>query len=587
MAPDPVSGLFPWWVSLLAALAWLGHAFLVGGALLPVRLRGGTVAWVVALALGVGVVGAVCSLLAVMGWLSAPALLLWLVVASTAGWIHGGVRRLDLPRHPALWVVLPLLLGSPVLAAMSPPVDTDEIYQHLALARRVAVGGALVGGFDVPDGSRPQLLHALFAGIYGLGGPGAIRLFHLGLVLSLVFGAWLLADARFGKGSGAAPTLVLTTSYTFLHEAGLAYNDLPAALWLLLGVVLSQGGERVIGGVFLGLAVTAKFTAGPAVAVAILLLGRGGLVTGAVATAVVVPWFLRNVMEGLHPLFPYAGWPHVEGFRFMYPEKYGVGHGWVDAILLPWNLLVNARVDSFAFYGQLSWGWAALGVGAAWAARRDRELRGWLLVLLVGFVAWGSSAQIMRFLLPLAGLAGLCGAAAGRWRWVALVLGLVSVPKNLGPILEEARGQFAVAAGREPTDAYLSRTMPAWPAVRFLRDEVPPDAPVALLFAWHGYYVEQPYILGSVEDHTPTRQFVVASGDDPLAALRGRGVRYALVGDIRFIRKSYEFLPEAEWKAQFVAPRDRLRSALETGATRLFAEKKWEVWSLDAPAPGD
>ncbi|MBM4393898.1 MAG: hypothetical protein FJ090_22455, partial [Deltaproteobacteria bacterium] len=140
---------------------------------------------------------------------------------------------------------------------------------------------------------------------------------------------------------------------------------------------------------------------------------------------------------------------------------------------------------------------------------------------------------------------------------------------------------------REQPEDYLSREIPAWPAIAYLRDEVPRDARVALLFAWHGYYVQQDYILGSVEDHTPTRRFVVNSDGDVVGALRARGVSYALVGDTRFLRKAYEFLPEAEWRAQFVALRDALRASLERDATRLFAEKKWEVWRLDGPPPGD
>lgn len=572
---------------MLVAAAWLGHALVLGWALLPRRLRGDDAAWALAFGLGTGAAGAALALLAALGWLGPPAVLAWLLVATGLAVVRAGAPRAWWPRHPLLPLVLALLLVSPTLAALAPPVDTDEIYQHLALARRIAEGGALVGGFDVPDGSRPQLLHALFAGIYALGGAGAVRLFHLGLVVVLVVGAWIVADGLHGRGAGAVPALVLAGSYSFLHEAGLAYNDLPAALWLLLGARLCLGGERVLGGVMLGLAVSAKFTAGPAAAAVLLLCGGRGLRPAAVAALVVLPWLVRNAAAGLHPLFPYAGWPEVEGFRFMYAEKYGVGHEWIDALLLPWNLLVHARIDSFAFYGQLAWGWAALLLGAAWTARRDVQVRRWLVVLLVGFVAWGSSAQIVRFLLPLAGVALVCGAAAGRWRWAALALTLASAPRNLGPILEEARGQFAVVTGGEAADTYLERELPAWPAVRFLREQVPPDAPVVLLFAWQGYYVAQPYLLGSVEDHTPTRQFVMSAPGNPLDALRARGVRYALVGDIRFIRKSYAFLPEPEWKAQFVQPRDRLRAALEGGASRLFAEKKWEVWRLDGLTPGD
>ncbi len=574
------------WMSVAVAIAAVVIATLLGRLLLPESLRRRREAWVLQVSLGTGALAAVCALEAALG---VGFLRVGLLIPVAISLREARRWRMRLPRflrHPLAIPVVGLLATAPLLAALAPPTDTDEIYQHLAVARRIADTGGFSGGFDYPDGSRPQLLHALYAALHAAGGFPAVRLVHLVLAATLVLGGWQMADERFGRGRGAVPALVLCLSYTFLHEAGLAYNDLPAALWLLLGAYLTREGTGLLAGIFLGLALCAKFTAGPAVAMVVLLAGARMWVVGPVAALLLAPWLLRNVASGLHPLFPYAGWPEVEGFRFMYPEKYGVGHGWVDAMLLPWNVLARARLDTFAFYGQLAWGWAAVAFGALWASWRDRKLRPWFAVLVVGFVTWGSTAQIMRFLLPLSGVALMVGAGA-RLRWVALALALASVPRNLGPILDEAKAQFPVVAGRERADDYLSRQIPAWPALAYLRDEVPRDARVALLFAWHGYYVEQDYILGSVEDHTPTRRFVVSSGGDVVGALRARGVSYALVGDIKFLRKAYEFLPEREWRSQFVAVRDTLRGALERDATRLFAEKKWEVWRLDGAPPGD
>jgi len=572
--------------AVLVAALFLLVARSCGRALLTGPLRGRREAWVLEIGLGTGVLASAAAVDAALHTPWARLLLLVSLVPSTPAWRRWPASLPRFLRHPLALPVVGLLATVPVLAALAPPVDTDELYQHLAGARRIAETGALFGGYEFPDGSRPQLLHALYGSLHLAGGYPAVRLVHLALAATLVLGGWQIADQHFGRGRGAIPALVLCLSYTFLHEAGLAYNDLPAALWLLLGAHLARQGTGVLAGAFLGLALSAKFTAGPAVAMVVLLAGWRMWVIGPAAALVVAPWLLRNVASGLHPLFPYAGWPEIDGFRFMYPEKYGVGHSWADALLLPWNVLVNARLDTFAFYGQISWGWAAIGLGGAWAAWRDRRLRPWLAVLAVGFLAWGSTAQIMRFLLPLSGVALVVGAGA-RLRWVALLLALASAPRNLGPMWEEARGQLPVVLGREQPEDYLSRQIPAWPAIAYLRDEVPRDARVALLFAWHGYYVEQDYILGSVEDHTPTRRFVVSSGGDVVGALRARGVGYALVGDTKFLRKAYEFLPEAEWRAQFVAVRDALRASLERDATRLFAEKKWEVWRLDGPPPGD
>jgi hypothetical protein len=302
----------------------------------------------------------------------------------------------------------------------------------------------------------------------------------------------------------------------------------------------------------------------------------------------VVPWWIRNVLDGLHPLFPFAGWPSpADGaggsFVFMYAEKYGLGHAVADAALLPWNLLMRAEPDSFVFLGRISLLWAALVGAGLLAARRDPAARRLAVVVVLGGIGWAMGAQLLRYLLPVAGVAALLGGAL-RPAWPALLLWLVALPANVAPAWSRAEARVAVARGAEDRDTFLERELGAWPALRFLRDNVPDDAGVALLYAWQGYYVRQPYVLGSVEDHIPTRWWLWSHGDASLSDLAAGGVEYLLVGDVLFLKKSYPFLPSAVLDAQFRQPGERMRELLLRDATRLFAENRWEVWRLDPPA---
>ncbi len=577
----------------------MGTGALVLRHLHPERLLGGG-GWLFALVVGTTVQALVASFLLAAGVFGQQAAL-GVVVVSLLAW--GARPGMDAPRRPSVVAVLAfgVLLAPALLAALSPPIDTDEMYQHLALARHHAETGRFAGGLDWPDGSRPQPVHALFATLFSVAGPAAVRLWHLGLTLALLLGASELGDRRFGAGRGLVPALVCAASYSFAYEAGLAYNDVPAALGLLLAVELAlEGGGRrnaLLFGVVAGFAVTAKYTAAPAAAAAGLLAlsrasggarGRFGWATvaAAVGAALVVPWWVRNAAEGLHPLFPYAGWPLIEGFRFLYPEKYGAGHGWLDALLLPFNVLFRAKIHHNQFMGQLSWGWLPLGLAAVWEARRNADAR-WLVAILgVGFVVWGASAQVIRYLLPLAGVAILC-ASAGRASWLAVVGLCASAPQNLGPLWREASSQWMVVGGELSEETWLRRELPAWGALRHLREHAPADAQVAQLYAWHGYWIDQPWILGSVEEHTPTRMWLAEHGDASLRALRERGVTWLLVGDVRFLRKQYPFLSEEEWQAQFVAPRELLTRLLLRDAVQVYAGRRWEVYRLDAPAPGE
>ena len=69
------------------------------------------------------------------------------------------------------------------------------------------------------------------------------------------------------------------------------------------------------------------------------------------AAGLLLPWWMRNVVEGLHPLFPYAGWPG--DLTFQYLERYGAGRTAMDFLMLPWNAIMTAEVDSYRFMGQL------------------------------------------------------------------------------------------------------------------------------------------------------------------------------------------------------------------------------------------
>lgn len=599
----------------LFAAAGAGRGVLGRWAPRLVRGEGG---WAWALGLGIGLHTLVMGGLFAAGAVSATTSALGIGLLA-AGWLVPVRGAIDAPRPTPPWPgALGLLVGGLLLApalvdALAPPTDTDEIYYQLAAPRYLLDHGGLGGGVLHADHSRPLPVQLVHAATLALGGETAPRLWHLGVAIALLLAVRAFAAGRWGSGHGDLPALALATSYSFLREAGLAYNDLPCALWLLLAAVAAlegtgdhererstrSGGSTLLVGVFAGLAIAAKFTAGPAGAALLLIAALADVQTptraavprllaswvaaGVLAALPTVPWALRNVAADLHPLFPFAGWPTAGSFVFVYPEKYGDGHTWVDALLLPLRLLFTAEPDSFVFYGRLSLLWLPLGLAALWGVRRDPAARRLVPVLLLAFVAWASSAQLLRYLLPVAGIAALAGGLLPPRR-VWLVLLAASLPANLAPALEHAAARAAVVTGQEPVDTFLERVLPAWPALRYLRDEVPPTDTVALLNCWPSYWVQQPYVLGSVEDNVPIRYWLWAHGDRALQDLREAGVRWLLVGDIAYLKKSYAFLPPAVYADQFVKPQKDLEQLLLRDGSRVFREHHHSVWRLDAPA---
>jgi hypothetical protein len=571
----------------------------------------GPAGWAYAAGLGLAVLGALAAVPAALGVaLSLPVAWALILAVLLGGALAGGFRDVRAPRLSAATVVVGVVALFPgFIEALAPPTDTDEIYYHLDLAREIATRGGLPGGWLTPNGSRPLPVHLVHAVLFGAGGETAPRLLALLTLGAVALAARELGDARFGRG-GSLPALALLGSFSFVREAGMAYSEPFVALGLLLAAeALLRGHFRAMG-LAAGLALAAKYTAAPVVAGLFLAASledretlRGRLralvVPALLAVAPTVPWLARNVLSDLHPLFPFAGWPAPASgapLVFAWPEKYGMGRSVLDFVRLPLDLLFRAETGSFVYLGRINLAWGVLVPAAVFASFRSdsrHDARRLLVVVLLGFAGWAAGAQLLRWLVPLSGVAALFAAAAANaapggavTRGLRIAAGMAlaaSLPANLAPAWERAAARIDVARGAETRDAFLARELPAWGALAFLRDSVPPDAVVAQLLSWQGYWIPQPHVLGSVEDHVPTRWWLATHGDDALPALAREGVRYLLVGDLDFLPRSYPFLSPTELDAQFRAPARLLRERLLHDATRVHAEGRWEVWRLDPP----
>lgn len=584
----------------LATCWWAGRGVLAR--LEPALLHGptawlhcvvvGLLAWGLLLLLGCG--------LAPLG----PALLVLATAILVGVGLLGRGQPLAVPpltRADLAWL---LLLAVPAaVVALAPPLDTDELYYHLALPHKMLQSGGLVGGFLNPSGSRPMALHLPFTALLWAGGESAPRLFHLGLAASLVVGANHMARERGGPLAGHAAAALLVGSYSVTHDAGLAANNLPTAVAVLAVLDAADRGRARALALAAGAALSLKYTAAAAM-VGLFLTARVDwrrrVVAGVVALLLVSPWWARNLLEGLHPLFPFAGWPTA--FPFQYLEKYGDGRALVDLLLLPWNAVMTAEITSNRFLGRVSPLWLVGGVASlgALAGRNPRHARlvGACAIILVG---WAAGPHWLRYLLPgigplaiaagvgLGALAGLPESARGG----ALVVGslgvawLAGAPANLGPMVDEAADRLDAARGAESRDDFYAKRYLPWPAIAWANAHLPADAKVALLFDWSGYLIDRQVVLGSVEDHVPVRHWVLTHGDRSLDALQKAGVTHVMVRRARFLRKIYPFLSEDHLDQWFDAPVEHLDELLLLRATLVFQAGTNRVYRLDPPNEQD
>ena len=143
-------------------------------------------------------------------------------------------------------------------------------------------------------------------------------------------------------------------------------------------------------------------------------------------------------------------------------------------------------------------------------------------------------------------------------------------------------------ANTDSENEYLKTQMRSWGAVSFINQYVPAQATIALLFTGERFYIKQTVLLGSVEDHTPARAWLMKHGEDSLKTLQAAGVTHVLFKRTHFLHSRYSFLAKSAFDKQFLEPQNELETLLSKEATLIFEDGRYSVWKLglDANQPG-
>ena len=119
-------------------------------------------------------------------------------------------------------------------------------------------------------------------------------------------------------------------------------------------------------------------------------------------------------------------------------------------------------------------------------------------------------------------------------------------------------------------------------AFQFCNANLPKDAVVALLFEWSSTEVERKQILGSIEDHIPTRHFLLRNIGREAQALIEAGATHAIIRETLFLQKTYPFLSAEKLDQDFHVPVSNLNRSLETNAILLHQTRTHRVYRLEA-----
>lgn len=560
-APDGACALLTL-VQLLITLAaclgcgWLGDLLLKRDASAWVRVTIGT-------ALGLGLASLLLLTLGVLQ-LWKPVLLQDIALAACMG---GVVRAADLwraekafqwPRR-AEWLAALLLLflfSVTLLLACSPVTDWDGLSYHLAVPKLYLQHGGIYWIPFIHHSNFPFATEMLFAPAVASHAAPAAKVVHWVFFLLASAGAGSVAARLFGRASAIWTALAFALMPVALWEAGAAYIDLSTAAYTLLSVIafltaLDSDQQKLrwlaISALLAGMAAATKTFSLLWIALMVLwlirslwrapgLLRAAGLFAG-LAGLICIPWYVKSYILTGNPVYPFLysvfggkawGAEGVEMYRVTF-QKFGLGHGPLDFLRLPWDFAVNggAFIDGGVIFGSPGVLFVALLPVAALSIKgRARPL-----ALLTGFylLAWFILSQQTRYLLPALGLGCvLLGSALARTdsagkvaRGACAVAGLVSVFL----IAVAAQPVLPLLTGERSADSYiLSQVNSYW-----VRDYLPPKAHVLLYREPRGFYLTQRYMWAdaNLSSLIPYAKFTSAS--QMIAWLKARGWQYAVI----------------------------------------------------------
>ncbi|HWO41442.1 MAG TPA: glycosyltransferase family 39 protein [Candidatus Eisenbacteria bacterium] len=439
----------------------------------------------------------------------------------------------------AIWLVVLLVMFAETVLGLLPPTARDELTHHLAIPKLYVEAGRIIEVPIAPYSYYPMLLDMLFTPWVYWNLDFVPKLVHslFGALTGLLLYAYLSRRlnpvyGQLGFFFFVSTPAVLRLSHWAYVDLGVTFYVTAALLCLLVWRETEQSGWLVLCGLSAGFAAATKPNGLVAALVLFLILlfvlasrirselkkcvSCLALFTG-LAVLPLVPWLVKNYAQTGNPLFPHGGWLFVSdvatqvGAALSYADlgvlgkrRWLYGESWLEIAALPLRIFFSGRDDVPQYFDGALTPVLVLLLPWAFKGKWGGEKRIWLVfaVLYFAYAVFLVDLRI-RYILPIVPplvvllVWGVFNVYLRIRRPAYLVAGLVFFGVvHLGYLYAYFRaGQpIAYLSGRESRETYLSRTLPDYPAFRFLNRETPPDAKIYLLFAGRrAYYCNRSY----------------------------------------------------------------------------------------------
>lgn len=586
--------------------------------------------------LGVGVLvfGSLIGINSIWAWLSLIALIT-LFHRSILSWLRKwkGLAEIFGPESGLSKLVLAgsgAILFLTFLTAQTPPVKFDALVYHLALPRDYLNAGKIIYAPENMFWGMPQQGEMLYTWVMALAGLEAAATFGWLIGGLSILGIFGYSIHYFGKKAAWVAVAALLSGFTLASSLSWGYVDWLVILDSLAFLVFieawrSSGEPRklLLAGIFAGLALSAKYTAGILVIIGLGIIiwdffrkvrrhrassdllngdqpdsGNSWLISiltfGLPVILIYLPWGIKNFLPTGNPFYPLlypAG--EMDRFRLDFYRQSAWG-SWQDVLLLPLRATlagVEGAPGYSASIGPLLIGLAPFSL-LSWSAnsRQKQNAVGTAsLVFLIGLLIWMAGSRFSVLLiqsrmyfsifpafallagagysaleevhLPGVRLARISGAL------IALVFGFSVLQLGLFTLNQ---GPLQRLAALNTDDVYLNNNL-GWyaPAMKAIK-ALPPDKRVLMLWEPRSLYCLPQCVPDEILDRWISGRPSQRSPNDILNSWREEGFSYLLYYQLgaNFVRDDDSRYTSKDWET------------LDTLLSRLPAPEKFGDYYL-------
>jgi hypothetical protein len=486
-----------------------------------------------------------------------------------------------------------LIFIFPLIYAALPPSFYDSLAYHLGIPNLYLQNHGFI--------PTPQFFYANTFIYYEISLIPAVfagdlvpRLFHLLIGIILVLSAMDFAIHHFKihKRHILLLTIISMPMTIFLITA--VKNDLPSALFLLLGVYYFLKDKKYLSALFWGFSIGIKYTNCIPPAVFLLLYFIKSIkekhlptylkqlvVFGLIIIAVLVPLTVKNYIFTGNPIFPFFHrcfdnkiqyWDATR-FTLLEQDAKKLFHSLTDVLKFPISISFE-ELGSGGIVGPLFLMFLPFLV-----IKREKRLLllGFaLLTLLVGANFKLSTRVWYIAFIFLSIYAAIAYESISQK--IMTVLFFIIIGFNVLTAFglhEHLYRSYSLFSGKLSVEEYKADAFPTYRAIAFANKEIPPGSPILIVGEAKSYYLKHPYSVASGYDYSILKKYLEKSRtvEEFIAAVKADGFEYIILNLFEFnrLQRDYKRLTEVEHKKAL---------AFLNVLPRVFREEKDGVYVL-------